>query len=423
MLIESLGARGGGLAEGPAGPVEIAGALPGERVRAHLAGARGDLVETLAASPERIAPICRWFGVCGGCAAQHMGPGLYAAWKRGLLTESLARAGLAAPVGMLVDAHGEGRRRATFHARFAADGRGLELGFMRARAHEIIGIDACPVLAPAMAGALAAARGLADCLRGAGKPLDLAVAASLSGLDVDIRGAGPPEAAAARKLVAAAGALDLARLSIHGQVLIERRPPELLAGAARLRPPPGGFLQATEAGERLLAALAVEAVAGARAVADLFCGAGAFALRLAARSAVDAFDLDRPALESLRRAARETAGLRAVAATARNLFERPLTAAELDGFDAVVFDPPRAGAQAQARELAASAVPRVVAVSCDVTSFARDMRLLVAGGYRLESVTPIDQFRFSPHVEIVGVLTRPTGGKPRRRGSAKGILG
>ena len=181
-------------------------------------------------------------------------------------------------------------------------------------------------------------------------------------------------------------------------------------GAARLRPPPGGFLQATEAGERLLAALAVEAVAGARAVADLFCGAGAFALRLAARSAVEAFDLDRPALESLRRAARETAGLRAVAATARNLFERPLTAAELGGFDAVVFDPPRAGAQAQARELAASAVPRVVAVSCDVTSFARDMRLLVAGGYRLESVTPIDQFRFSPHVEIVARATRPTAG-------------
>jgi 23S rRNA (uracil1939-C5)-methyltransferase len=421
--IDGLGDRGAGRARDGARALEIAGALPGERVRAAVQGERGQIVAILEASPDRIAPICRHFGDCGGCVAQHMAPGLYAAWKRGLVAAALARAGVAAPVGALVDAHGEGRRRATFHARFAEQGPGVELGFMRARAHAIVGIESCPVLAPGMAGALDAARAIADCLRGAGRPLDIAVAATLGGLDIDFRGSGPLDAAAQRKLVRAAEDCDLARLSNHGEVVIERRPAEILIGAARVRPPPGGFLQATEAGERILAALALDAVAGARRVADLFCGTGAFSLRLAERAQVHGFELDRPALAALMRAARETVGLRAVAGAARDLFQRPLAGAELDAFDAVVFDPPRVGAQAQARALAASRVQRIVAISCNPTSFALDMSLLVAGGYRLDSVTPIDQFRFSPHVEIVGVLTRPASGRARGRGSAKGILG
>jgi 23S rRNA (uracil1939-C5)-methyltransferase len=423
LAIDELSDRGAGRASDGAQALEIAGALPGERVRAALQGERGEILAILDPSPDRIAPICRHFGDCGGCVAQHMAPGLYAAWKRGLVAAALARAGVAAPVGELVDAHGEGRRRATFHARFAEQGPGVELGFMRARAHAIVGIESCPVLAPGMANALDAARVIAGCLRGAGKPLDIAVVATLGGLDIDFRGSGALDAAAQRKLVRAAGDRDLARLSNHGELLIERRPAEILMGAARVRPPPGGFLQATEAGERVLAALALDAVAGARRVADLFCGAGALSLRLAARAQVDAFELDRPALGALMRAARETVGLRAVAGAARDLFQRPLGRAELDPFDAVVFDPPRAGAQAQARELAASRVQRIVAISCNPASFARDMSLLVAGGYRLDSVTPIDQFRFSPHVEIVGVLTRPASGIARKRGSAKGILG
>jgi 23S rRNA (uracil1939-C5)-methyltransferase len=422
LVIDGLGARGEGLASGDFGAIHVPGALPGERVLARIEGERGRLIEILAPSPHRITPICQYFGDCGGCATQHLGGRLYAEWKRKLVTDALRRAHVEAPVGALIDAHGEGRRRATFHARFASEGPGIEIGFMRARAHEIVDIQACPVLAPAMSGALGATRALAECLRGTGKPLDVGVTATLTGLDIEIRGCGALDFATQRKLIAAADRLDLARVSNHGAVVIERRAPEILMGLARVRLPPGGFLQATFEGERVLADLALNALQGARRVADLFCGAGAFALRLAADREAHAFEIDPTALAALMRAARETSGLRAVTGEVRDLFNRPLGRAELAAFDAVVFDPPRAGAPAQSRELAASAVPTIVAVSCNAQSFAQDMSILIAGGYRLESVTPIDQFRFSPHVEIVGVLSRPPVG--RRAGARrKGLLG
>jgi len=423
LSIESLGHRGEGVARSARGPIYVAGALPGERVLARIEGERGRIVELLAPSPQRVAPICRYFGDCGGCATQHLGPELYARWKRDILIGALAQARVEAPVGPLIDAHGEGRRRATFHARFSADRADVEVGFMRARAHEIVEIEACPILAPAMSGALSAARALATCLRGVGKPLDIGVTATLSGLDIDIRGCGALDASPRQKLIEAAIRLDLARLSNHGEILIERRAPEILMGPARVQPPPGGFLQATYEGERVLAELALGATQGARRVADLFSGAGAFALRLAADHEVHAVEIDPAALAALTRAAAATRGLRAVTCEARDLFHRPLRREELAGFDAVVFDPPRAGAMAQARELAASGVPAIVAVSCNAASFARDLGILIAGGYRLESVAPIDQFRYSPHLEIVGVLKSAPAARRPKGSLRKGILG
>lgn len=420
LVIDGLGHRGEGLVRGP---IHVPGALPGERILAEIEGERGRLIEVLDVSPQRIAPICRYFGDCGGCATQHLAHAPYIAWKRDLLIDALAAAHVDAPVGALVDAHGEGRRRATFHARFASAGPAIEVGFMRARAHDIVAIAACPVLAPGMARALEAARALAAALRGVGKPLDINVTATLSGLDVDIRGSGALDLSTQRKMIDAAGCLDLARVSNHGEVVIERRAPELRVGLARLHPPPGGFLQATAEGERILAELAIAAVRDARRVADLFSGAGAFALRLAVDHDVHAVELDRPALSALTRAAGAARGLRPVASEARDLFHRPLGREELKGFDAVVFDPPRAGALAQSRELAASAVPTLVAVSCNAASFARDMRVLVDGGYRLESITPIDQFRYAPHVEIVAILRKPSRGKQAGRARARRLLG
>ena len=203
-----------------------------------------------------------------------------------------------------------------------------------------------------------------------------------------------------------AGRLDLARLSIHGDVVVERRRPPLAIGRAEVTPPPGAFLQATALGEAELARLVAEGVAGAKRVADLFCGVGPFALRLAEASEVYAADTEKPAVEALAAAARMASGLKRVTAEARDLFRRPLTAAELAKFDAVVFDPPRAGAEAQARTLAASKVRRVVAVSCSAATLARDAAILIAGGYRLGSVTPVDQFRHSAHVEAVARFSR-----------------
>lgn len=407
-----LGARGDGVA---ADGLHVPGALPGERVRVGPAEERrgvrrAALDAVLAPSPDRVAPFCPYFGTCGGCAIQHLAPEPYAAWKRGLVVTALSRAGIDAPVAPLRDAHGAGRRRATFHVR-RIDGR-AEAGFMAARSHALVAIDHCPITEPPLHRAPEVARALARPLGGGGKPLDVQATATAGGLDVDVRGHGPADARARQALVALAGDLDLARLSLHGEVLVQRRPPVVPAGRAPLVPPPGGFLQATRLGEAMLADLVVAGVGEAKRVADLFSGAGAFSLRLAETRAVHAVEGDAGALGALDRAARATPGLRAVTHERRDLFRRPLLAPELDRFDAVVFDPPRAGAEAQAARLAEATVPVVVGVSCDAGTFARDAGLLLAGGYRLAEVVPLDQFRHSPHVELVGVFRRE--GRRRR---------
>lgn len=407
----ALGRRGDGVADD--GTV-VPGALPGERVRALRRNGRAETIDILRASAERVAPFCPWFGRCGGCAAQHMSEALYRHWKRSLVTEALARRGVEAEVRPLVDAHGAGRRRAVFHARFPR-GALEEVGFMRARSHDIVAIDDCPIFAPALASATAAARALARDLRGIGKPLDIGVTATLDGLDVDIRGSGPLGPAETRKLIATAEALDLARVSNHGGTIVQRRPPRVAFGAALVVLPPGGFLQATEEGERLLADFVDAALSQSRKIADLFCGAGAFSLRLARSRQVFAADIDPAAVAALKRGAATTPGLLPVKAEARDLFRRPMRADELAVFDAALFDPPRAGAEAQAQAFAESAIPLVAAVSCNPASFARDARILVAAGFGLEAVTALDQFRYSPHVEIAAVFRREASGKRARR--------
>lgn len=415
LVIERLGRRGEGVARHGASPVYVPYALPGETVLAERDGERAHVVELLAPRSDRVEPICPYYGVCGGCAVQTLPESDYAAWKRGLVMTALTRAGLEVPVASLVDAHGLGRRRATFHARLEQVRAAPRVGFMQARAHAIVDLAFCPILAPAMAGALPAARRIAAILSQAGKPLDVLVTATETGLDLDLRGLGRADEAQRRALVAAAAALDLARLSNHGEVLVETRAPVLRMGRAILAMPPGAFLQATAEGETALANRVVAGVGEARTIADLFCGVGTFALRLAESASVMAIDSEPHAVAALVRAAAGTAGLRQPRTEVRDLVKRPLSAVELSGFAAVVFDPPRAGAAAQAAEIARSAVRRVVAVSCDPGTFARDAATLVGGGYRIESVAPIDQFRYSAHVELVAVFTRPPAPARRRR--------
>ncbi len=429
LAIDHLGRRGegvahptsggGGEADGPdRDTVYVPYALPGETVLAERQGERARIVETLVARPDRLDPICPHYGTCGGCAVQTLPAPDYLAWKRDLVVTALAKAGLtasAAPVAPALDAHGEGRRRATFHSRLDAPRSPPRVGFMQARAHTIVDLACCPILSPGMAGALPAARRVAAILSQSGRPLDIVVTATDTGLDVDLRGLGKASDEQARALISAAAALGLARLSNHGDVLVEARPPTLRMGRAALAMPPGAFLQATAAGEEALAERVRSGLGGAKRVADLFCGTGTFALRLAEAAAVTAVDSERAALAALVRAAAGAPGLRQPTTEMRDLFKRPLAAAELAGFDAVVFDPPRAGAAAQAAEIARSGVPRVVAVSCDPGTFARDAAALVAGGYRIERVEPVDQFRYSAHIELVALFTRPAPAAKRRK--------
>jgi 23S rRNA (uracil1939-C5)-methyltransferase len=407
LAIDRLGHRGDGIADTPEGPLYVPYVLPGETVEVEGVPGHGDRRHALrveAPSPERIAPICPHFGVCGGCALQHWDTARYRAWKRDLVVAALSQAGLQAPVGDLIDAHGAGRRRAVFHARRGTHDV-LQVGFTAYRAHHVVPIDRCPILAPELAGAIEAAWAIAEGLRPQRKPLDIQVTASEPGLDVDVRGSGPLAPAVMVRLAAIAQEHRLARLTRHGELVAQRAQPTLRMGRARVALPPGAFLQATGEGEAALARLVLEHAGEADSVADLFAGVGPFALRLAERARVQAVDSDAAAIAALRQAA-TAPGLKPVEAQVRDLFRRPLLPAELTRFDAVIFDPPRQGAEAQARALAQSQVPLVVAVSCNPGTFARDARLLVDGGYRLLSVTPIDQFRYSAHVEMVSRFNR-----------------
>ena len=408
LVISHVGNRGDGIADATGGSLYVAFALPGETVEVEADAGHPDrrhLLQVIEASAERIAPICPHFGTCGGCAIQHWNMDRYRAWKRGTVTDALSQAGLDAPVDDLIDAHGEGRRRATFHAR-CGNHDVLEVGFSAARAHHVIGIDACPVLSPALDGAIAAAWAIAEALKPARKPLDIAVTATEGGLDIDVRGSGELNAARTGSLARIAEALKLARLTRHGELIAQRAASTVTMGRARVALPPGAFLQATAAGESELARLVCAHAGKAQNIADLFCGVGPFSLRLAERARASAADIDAQAIAALKTAASMTQGLKPVETEARDLFRRPYVATELKRFDAVVFDPPRQGAEAQARELAKSAVPLVIAVSCDRNTFARDARILVDGGYRLKAVTPVDQFRYSFHVEIVARFER-----------------
>jgi 23S rRNA (uracil1939-C5)-methyltransferase len=407
LEIVALGSRGDGIANGPDGPIYVPCTLPGEIIEVDAWPGHPDrrhLMRVDRASPERVAPVCPHFGICGGCALQHLALNRYREWKRGLVETALQQAGLPVPIDELIDAHGEGRRRATLHARPTSHNI-LGVGFAAARAHHIVAIDACPVLAPSMAGAIPAGWAIAQILDPLSKPLDLQATATDGGLDFDVRGSGRLTSQITEKLARAAEQHRLARLTRHGEIVVRLAAPTIQIGRANVELPPGSFLQATSEGEATLARLVVQHIGRAREVIDLFCGVGPFALRIAEFARVNAADSDDRAVTALTRAAAATKGLKPVAAHARDLFRRPYLAQELRG-DAVVFDPPRQGAEAQAREIAKSAAPVVVAVSCNPATFARDARLLSEGGYRLVQVTPVDQFRYSFHVEVVAKFVR-----------------
>jgi 23S rRNA (uracil1939-C5)-methyltransferase len=409
LVIDHVGHRGDGVAVVDGESVYVPYTLGGETVEvAAVPGHHPDRRRLLAvetASPERVAPFCQHFGVCGGCAIQHWEAERYRAWKRNIVIETLAQAGLACEVGPLVDAHGAGRRRITLHARVGTHDV-LKVGFAAANSHDIVPVDRCPVLDPGLNGALDAAWALAEPLNATGKPLDIQITATGTGLDVDVRGSGALPAPTIAALSEVAERHRLARLTRHGELVLMRTPPSVHIGATQVTLPPGSFLQATVAGEETLAALVADHCKRAKHIADLFCGVGPFALRLAAKSRITAIDSDAGAIAALQKAATSTSGLKPVKAETRDLFRRPLMPQELREYDTVVFDPPRQGAQAQATQLAASKIATVVAVSCNVTTFARDARILIDGGYKIEGVTPVDQFRHTPHIELVARFVR-----------------
>lgn len=378
--------------------------VTGDTIKARITGERGEIAEIIEAGPDRVEPFCPHFGSCGGCALQHLDAPAYTAWKQNIVEEALDRQAIKTTVAPIIDAHGDGRRRVTVHVKISK--QGIHAGFLRAKSHDLLNIDTCPVLSPALSECFQTACKLGAALRNTCNALDVQFATTSSGLDCNIIGPQDLTYDQHMDLADLAHEHNFARLSVNGDVVLEQRPPSIKMGAAEVTVSSGTFLQATELGEDTLSSLVSAWVGEAQTVADLFCGVGPFALRLAARASVYTADNNEKTIAALQHAVNHTPGLKPLEIVRRDLFADPLTMLELNRFDAVVFDPPRAGAQKQARELAQSSVPVVVAVSCDAASFARDARTLIGGGYTLREVVPVDQFKWSAHVEIAGYFVR-----------------
>lgn len=401
LEIVRLGAQGDGIAETTeGGPRFVPFALPGERVRV----AKDETIEIFAgANPQRSTPICRHFGTCGGCVAQHMGEDLYAEWKRGIVVEAFRQRGLAPDISPLHRVPTGSRRRAVLTAKRV--GGTVTLGYHGRRSHALFDLEECPVLVPEIVAALPALRAVAGLL--AGEEMRFTVLATPAGLDVTVDGkVRRADARTAAGLGRIAGQSGLARLTLGGETIIERASPVLQTSGVDVVPPPGAFVQAVAAAEDALVSGVLERIGKPKRTADLFCGIGTFALGIARRSRVTAYDSDARSIAALQTAVRHAGGLKPVETRVRDLFREPLSPRELAGFDAVVLDPPRAGAKAQCEALAGSDVARIVYVSCDPATLARDVRTLVDAGYRLGEVSVIDQFVFSAHVELVAALER-----------------
>ena len=403
--IARLGAQGDGVADLPSGQVFVPYALPGERVQADVRGERGRLIAVIDASPDRVAPVCRHFTHCGGCAVQHLRMPAYLAWKRDLVTAAFAARGIDAPIGNVATVGPGARRRASFSAR--RTGRGVMLGFHEAKGVELVDVQECPVTASAIVRALPALRRLVEPLMSRRAPGRVVVTLAANGLDVAIEDVpGDPPLEVREFLAREATTLKLARLTLAGDTLYQATVPAVRFGTANVVLPARAFMQAAPVAEAEMVRLVTQAVGEAKRVVDLFSGMGTFTFPLAQRAAVLAVDGDKAAIAALQNAAKRTPGLKPIEAKVRDLFREPLSVKELQPFDAAVFDPPRAGAATQAAALAASGVKTIAAVSCNPATLARDARLLIDAGFKLERVTPVDQFLYSPHIEAVAVFRR-----------------
>ncbi len=409
LVLGPVGARGDATAQGAAGQVYVPFGLPGERVRARVVGERAEILEVIAASADRAPPACRHFGRCGGCQLQHWREPPYLDWKREQVVQALSKRGFAgAEVAPAVAAWGEGRRRAAFHA--ARLGGEVRIGFIERGGAKLSPISQCPVLTPALEALAPKLARLAEIVLPPRGELTIHCLVTDPGVDVAIKGAGRAalaERATLEALSAQAQALALARLSIDGEPVVMRAKPLLRMGRALVSPPPGAFLQPTAKGEETLAALARDALRGAERVIDLFSGIGTFALRLAEQAEVLAAEGDEAMLSALKTAADGAGGaLKQVSVLRRDLLRTPLSSLEMRKFDGAVMDPPRSGARLQAEQIARAPIRKLAYVSCDPASFARDLKVLIEHGFTLTRITPVDQFRWSPHVEVVGALER-----------------
>jgi 23S rRNA (uracil1939-C5)-methyltransferase len=400
VTIDRLGHRGDGIAPGP---LFVPLTLPGEVVAGEITGDRIETPKIVTPSPDRVRPPCSHFKTCGGCALMHASDAFVADWKAGVIATALAAHGLEAPIRPTATSPARSRRRATLAGRRTK--KGALVGFHARRSDTIVPLTECHVLAPRLFQLLPTLAEITQLGGSRSATLSFALTLTETGIDCAVTGGkpldGPLRAALPRFRD------RIARLTWGDDPVYAEAAPILPMGKARVTPPPGAFLQATAEGEAALLSAVAEALNGASRLADLFAGCGTFALPLAGKAPVHAIEGDATLLAALDHAVRHAQGLRPVTTEIRDLFRNPVDAADLARFDGIVIDPPRAGAEAQTAQIAAAQVPRIAMVSCNPVTFARDAAMLIAAGYRLNWVQPVDQFRWSPHVELAASLSLP----------------
>ncbi len=405
LVIETIGAQGDGISGRYFAPLT----LPGERVLARVGDERAEVLEIIRPSPDRVTPPCPHFGDCGGCALQHWAPEPYLAWKVEQIRLALGRVRIETEILAPFAAPPGSRRRLALHAR--REGRVVVLGFKARRSWRLAAIDSCTIADPRLIAALPALKTIAaPFLEHPKSAPTLHVTITLTGLDIDVTGverrSGGLSADARMRAARAAAETDVARVTMASEVIYESRPARVRFGEATVDLPPGAFLQAVPQAEAAMTAFAVEAAAGAKRIADLYCGAGAFSFPLAGVAPVLAADAAAGAVAALASATASAPGLKTISVQVRDLDRRPLLAQDLKSIDVVLFDPPRAGATVQCGEIGRSKAARVIGVSCNPATFARDAAMLVEAGFTLDRVLPVDQFLWSPHIELVGVFSR-----------------
>lgn len=402
VTITGLGAEGDGAATTAAGtPIFIPQALPGERWRFE----EGYAAEPVDLLPDRRRPPNPDDEPCGGCVARHMPLAMYRDWKVEFLVRALRQHRVAAEIQPLVTVPEHSRRRASFNAR-REDGA-MRIGYHGRRSHDLVAADDCPVLDARIVALLPALADLASVAMSGTDTVRVVVTMTDTGADVDVEGDETGLTARLRTRISDIAAMArLARVSVGGMPVIVRQAPVLHFAGKAVTPPPGVFLQAVPQAEEAMIDLVTAGIGKSKHVGDLFCGLGTLTLPIARKARVMAFDSDRAAIEALIEAQRKNQGLKPITAQVRDLFSDPLAPLEIKDLDAVVLDPPRAGARDQCERLAKSKIKRVVMVSCNPATLARDLRILIDGGYRLDSITPIDQFLYSPHLEAVAALSR-----------------
>lgn len=406
VIIERLGHLGDGVAQGPDGVVFVPGMLPGEEVEGELNGDKLVDARILTPSTARVRPPCAHAKTCGGCLMQHASDAFVAEWKLGIVQGALAGQGLTAPFRPIVTSPPRSRRRAVLAARRTKGG--VLLGFHARASDMLVAVPNCQLLHPDLIATFPALEALVQLGGARGSELTLTVTRSLAGPDVVVAGGKPVEGQLQLEMARIAETHYIARLTWAGETVALRAQPMQRFGRALVAPPPGAFLQATAEGETALLRAVALAVGSARKITDLFAGVGTFALPLAERAEVHAVEGEAAMTAALEKGARGADGLRRVTVETRDLFRRPLEPDEFKGVEAVVIDPPRAGAEAQTAALAKARVPLIASVSCNPVTFARDARILVAAGYRLDWVQVVDQFRWSSHVELVARFSLPT---------------